>query len=65
MFDFRDLFIFEMANNHQGRVDHGKRIIQEMAQIAKAKGIRAACSYFVEPSDRPYGERLVEALENA
>jgi N-acetylneuraminate synthase len=41
-FDFRDLFIFEMANNHQGSVEHGKRIIQEMARIAKEKGIRAA-----------------------
>lgn len=45
MFDFRDLFIFEMANNHQGRLDHGRRIIREMAQIAKAKGVRAAIKF--------------------
>ena len=41
-FDFRDLFIFEMANNHQGRVEHGRRIIEELARIAQAKGVRAA-----------------------
>lgn len=44
-FDFRDLFIFEMANNHQGQVEHGKRIIRELAQVARAKGIRAAIKF--------------------
>jgi N-acetylneuraminate synthase len=36
------LFVFEMANNHQGDVDHGLRIISEMGQIAGRHGIRAA-----------------------
>ena len=26
---FNDLVIFEMANNHQGRIDHAKKIIAE------------------------------------
>lgn len=30
----RPLFIFEMANNHQGSVDHGLRIIDAMRQAA-------------------------------
>ncbi len=30
---FKDLFIFEMANNHQGSLEHGLRIIQAMADI--------------------------------
>lgn len=30
------LFVFEMANNHQGSVAHGKRIIEAMANCAKA-----------------------------
>ena len=38
---FEDLFIFEMANNHQGSVEHGLRIIEAMAGIAKRRGIRA------------------------
>ena len=35
----RPLFIFEMANNHQGSVEHGKRIIRE---------IRSVCDKFPE-----------------
>lgn len=35
----RPLFIFEMANNHQGSVEHGRRIIKEM---------RAVCGDFGE-----------------
>ena len=45
LFDFRDLFIFEMANNHQGQVEHGRRIIRELAQVARAKEIRAAIKF--------------------
>ncbi|TSC56054.1 MAG: N-acetylneuraminate synthase, partial [Parcubacteria group bacterium Greene0416_79] len=41
-FDFNNLFIFEMANNHQGSVAHGKRIIEEAAAAAKEYGVRAA-----------------------
>jgi N-acetylneuraminate synthase len=32
---FNRLFIFEMANNHSGDVDHGIRIIKEIAAAAK------------------------------
>jgi N-acetylneuraminate synthase len=35
------LFIFEMANNHQGDLRHGLRIIDEMAKVARRFGIRA------------------------
>lgn len=44
-FDFQDLFIFEMANNHQGQVEHGKRIIKELAQLTRSCGIRAAIKF--------------------
>jgi N-acetylneuraminate synthase len=36
------LFVFEMANNHQGDVEHGLRIVSEMGEIAGRYGIRAA-----------------------
>lgn len=39
---FKDLFIFEMANNHQGSLEHGLRIIQAMADIKNRHGIHAA-----------------------
>ena len=39
---FNDLFIFEMANSHQGDVEHGKDIIHEMGKIARKYNINAA-----------------------
>lgn len=39
---FTDLFIFEMANSHQGSVEHGIDIIKEMAKIARKHNIKAA-----------------------
>lgn len=36
------LFIFEIANNHQGDVAHGRRIVEEMGKIARRFRIRAA-----------------------
>lgn len=39
---FEDLFIFEMANSHQGSVEHGKDIISEMGKIARRYNINAA-----------------------
>lgn len=44
-FRFEDLVVFEMANNHQGDVEHGKRIIEEMAKLAKSHGVRAAIKF--------------------
>lgn len=39
---FNGLFIFEMANSHQGSVEHGKDIIREMGKIARENNIKAA-----------------------
>jgi N-acetylneuraminate synthase len=41
-FDFEDLFILDMANNHQGRLEHGRTIVAEFARVASECGIRAA-----------------------
>ncbi len=35
-------YIFEMANNHQGSVEHAKNIIDEFSELAKKKEIKAA-----------------------
>ncbi len=37
-----DLYIFEMANNHQGSVQHGIKIIKEMGKIVRKCNIKAA-----------------------
>lgn len=36
MKNIKPLFIFEMANNHQGSIEHGKRIIRELKDVCKA-----------------------------
>ena len=42
---FDKLFIFEMANNHQGSVEHGRKIIHEMGRIARIHGIKGAVKF--------------------
>jgi sialic acid synthase SpsE/quercetin dioxygenase-like cupin family protein len=42
MVSFDKLFVFELANNHQGDVKHGINIIQEMGKIAKKYNLNAA-----------------------
>ncbi len=39
---FDNLFIFEMANSHQGSVEHGIDIIHEMSKIARKYNVKAA-----------------------
>ncbi len=58
-FDFNDLFILDMANNHQGSLQHGLRIIQELAPVIHRNGVRAGIKFqfrqldtFIHPSHR-------------
>ena len=44
-FDFRDLFVLDMANNHQGSVEHGKKIVQAMSEVCNKHGVRAAVKF--------------------
>lgn len=44
-FDFRDLFVLDLANNHQGSVEHGLAIIEQCAAAAKRHGVRAAIKF--------------------
>lgn len=63
-FDFNNLFIFEMANNHQGSVEHGKRIISEIADIVKAKGIRGAIKFQFRDLDSFVHPAFMNMTEN-
>src|SRR5512143_1247137 len=56
---FDELLIFEMANNHQGDVGHGRKIIDAMGNIAREYGVRGAIKFqyrdlatFIHPSFR-------------
>ncbi len=56
---FENLYIFEMANNHQGDVGHGLRIIDAVARLAREHRVRAAVKFqfreldsFIHPAAR-------------
>jgi sialic acid synthase SpsE/mannose-6-phosphate isomerase-like protein (cupin superfamily) len=58
-FDFQNLFVLDLANNHQGQLQHGLRIIREVAEVTRARGVRAALKFqfrdldtFVHPAHR-------------
>ncbi len=44
-FDFSDLFVFDMANNHQGDVDHGLKIVRQIGEVARKHGIRGVMKF--------------------
>jgi N-acetylneuraminate synthase len=43
--NLENLFIFEIANNHSGKVDHGKKIIDFVSKIALKYKIKAAVKF--------------------
>lgn len=58
-YDFRELFVLDLANNHQGSVEHGLDIIRGVAEAAKRNKVRAAVKFqfrqlgsFVHPDHR-------------
>jgi sialic acid synthase SpsE/mannose-6-phosphate isomerase-like protein (cupin superfamily) len=69
---FNNLFILEMANNHMGDVEHGLRIINEMAVVARNYPFRYAIKFqyrdldtFIHPdyrerTDLKYVKRFME-----
>jgi len=44
-FDFKDLFVLDMANNHQGDVKHGLNIVRSFAKVVKDREARAALKF--------------------
>ena len=44
-FDFRNLFILDLANNHQGSVEHGLEVIRQHAEVVRKHGVRAAIKF--------------------
>jgi len=58
-FDFKDLFVLDLANNHQGEVEHGLNIIRQHGAVLKARQVRGAIKFqfrqldsFVHPSHK-------------
>jgi len=58
-FDFKDLFVLDLANNHQGDLEHGLKVIRECGAEVASLGVRAALKFqfrdlpdFVHPDDQ-------------
>jgi len=58
-FDFRSLFVLDLANNHQGSVEHGLEVISQHAEVVRQHGVRAAVKFqfrdldtFIHPAHR-------------
>lgn len=69
---FEDLFVLEMASNHQGNLERGLRIVQQFAKVARFNNVRAAIKLqfrdidsfihkdFRESTDIRYVRRITE-----
>lgn len=44
-FDFSDLFVLDLANNHQGDVQHALNIIKAMGTVVRKHGVRAVFKF--------------------
>lgn len=58
-FDFENLFVLDLANNHQGSLEHGLNIIKAMGEQAAKHGVRAGLKFqfrqldtFVHPAHK-------------
>ena len=59
LYDFDSLFVFEMANNHQGDLEHAKRIIRAIGDLARKHQVKAGLKFqfrqlesFIHPTYR-------------
>ncbi|MFT5465686.1 MAG: sialic acid synthase SpsE/mannose-6-phosphate isomerase-like protein (cupin superfamily) [Verrucomicrobiales bacterium] len=43
--ELRDLFVFDLANNHQGDIDHARRVIDGIADAVAKHGVRGALKF--------------------
>lgn len=66
-----DLFIFELANNHQGSVSHGLKIIEALGEIARQQEIRAAIKFqfrhldtFLLPEHKTLGNKYFDRFSS-
>ncbi len=44
-FNFADLFVLDLANNHQGSLEHGRRIVREFGEVVRKHGVRATLKF--------------------
>lgn len=72
VFDFENLFVYDLANNHQGDIEHAKRIVSAVGKVNREGKIKGALKFqfrqldsFIHPdfkdrSDHKYVKRFSE-----
>lgn len=63
-FDFKDLFVFDLANNHQGNVKHALDIIHGIGDVVRKQGIRGAFKFQYRQLDTFVHPRHQEQTDN-
>jgi N-acetylneuraminate synthase len=66
-FNFDDLFVLDLANNHQGDVKHGLQIIEKVGEVVRQNNVRAAFKFqfrdlntFIHPDYRKSDHKMVK-----
>ena len=71
-FQFDDIFVYDLANNHQGDLKHAKAVISEVGRVNSDAGVRGALKFqfrqldsFIHPdfqgrTDHKYVKRFSE-----
>ena len=63
-FNFNNLFVLDLANNHQGNIKHGLKIIKECGKMVRKHNIRAAIKFQFRQYDTFIHPDHVEGSDN-
>lgn len=63
-FDFIGLIVYDLANNHQGSIAHGLRIINEIAAVSNAAGVKGAIKFQFRNLDTIIHPAYRKSLDN-
>lgn len=44
-FDFQNMFVFDMANNHQGDLEHGLNIVRQIGAVARKHDVKGVMKF--------------------
>ena len=64
LFDFEDLFVLDLANNHQGDIEHGKRVIREHGAVVARHGVRGVIKFQFRNLDTFIHPNHLESSDN-
>ena len=57
-FDFKNLFVLDLANNHQGDLEHGLKIIREAGNVVRKHKVRSSYKISIQAIRHFYSSRI-------